>query len=194
MRNKIYLYRFSVIIAALILLLSGSIAVPSYLNTITPSGIVVHHSAVPFPGNNAPLDVSVIDEIHRRRGFSIFYWGRFYHVGYHYLILPDGTVQSGRPEHCQGAHATGYNSFIGICLIGDFSEQNTPPGAHGPTEPTPAQMQALLELVGRLRKQYGITVDQIIEHRSVNQNTECPGDRFSFTQFIERLRTQTLLP
>lgn len=53
--------------------------------------------------------------------FETFYWGQIYHIGYHYIILPDGTLESGRPEKCKGAHAVGYNDYLGICLIGDFS-------------------------------------------------------------------------
>lgn len=187
MKGRVYLNKFVVVLSVLTLLSAGSIAVPSYLNTITPAGIILHHSAVPFPRDGSPLDVRVIDEIHRRRGFSIFYWGRFYHVGYHYIILPDGTVQTGRPERCQGAHTTGYNSLIGICLIGDFSSEGVADSRSGPTRPTPAQMQALIELITRLRQRYNISLDKVIEHRSVNPTTRCPGDQFPFQQLMQQL-------
>jgi hypothetical protein len=190
MKNRVYLHRFVIVLAILTLLSAGSIAVPSYLNSITPTGIVIHHSAVPLPLDGSPLDVRVIDEIHRKRGFSIFYWGQYYHVGYHYIILPDGTVQGGRPEHCQGAHTTGYNSFIGICLIGDFSTEDNPDGHSGPMRPTPAQMQSLIELITGLRQRYGIPLDKVIEHHSVNPNTECPGDQFNFQQLMEQLQAR----
>ena len=40
-------------------------------------------------------------------------------IGYHHVILADGTVQKGRPDYWQGAHCKGYNHCsIGICLIG----------------------------------------------------------------------------
>lgn len=174
-----------------LLLFSGLIAVVviSYLNTITPSGIILHHSAVPVPADGTTPDVSSLDEIHRRRGYGVFYWGRVYHVGYHYIILPDGTVQTGRPEHCRGAHATGYNSYIGVCLIGNYSTEDNPTGAHGPREPTAAQMRALVELTSQLRARYGIAFDQVVRHHDVNPSTECPGDRFPFSQFIDRLRS-----
>src|SRR5207248_6415686 len=71
----------------------------SYSNTIRPAGIIIHHSAIPSLVGGPPIDEAIIDEIHRRRGFRVFYWGRFYHVGYHYIILPDAPVQQGRPEH-----------------------------------------------------------------------------------------------
>lgn len=186
-RKRKFLRWLAVIIAGLILLAVGIVVIVSYQNTITPSGIVFHHSAVPLPPDGSTLDVRLIDEIHRRRGFGIFYWGRFYHIGYHYLILPDGTVQSGRPEYCQGAHATGYNSYIGICLVGDFTDDNLR-GERGPKEPTTAQIQALLELTSRLRDRYNIPLDHVIQHRDVNPNTQCPGDHFHFPQLVEQLK------
>lgn len=40
-------------------------------------------------------------------------------VGYHWVILEDGTIQAGRPEYWQGAHVRGHNkTSLGICLIG----------------------------------------------------------------------------
>jgi len=73
-----------------------------------------------------PLDLDSWDQFHRLRGFSVFYWGRVYHLGYHFMIFPDGTVKQGRPEHCVGAHAKSFNSYLGIALIGDFSTRATP--------------------------------------------------------------------
>jgi hypothetical protein len=84
------------------------------------------HSAVPPPPNGRPVDARLLDEIHRARGYGAFYWGRFYHIGYHYVILPDGTIEHGRPERCLGSHARGYNSYIGVCLVGDFSSRSNP--------------------------------------------------------------------
>lgn len=178
-------------VAVLLLLGLAGIAGISYRNTITPAGIIIHHSAVPPPPppfEGRPLDLNLLDEIHRQRGYQVFYWGRFYHVGYHYVILPDGTVQTGRPEHCQGAHATGYSSYLGICLIGDFSSTDNPRGARGPQTPTAAQMDALVALTTELRKRYGIPLERVMLHHEVNPNTQCPGDRFPSGTFIEQLR------
>lgn len=187
-------YRFKVVagLAGLLMLVVAAIAAESYRNTIEPSGIVIHHSAVPFPPDGTPIDVHALDEIHRRRGFGIFYWGRFYHVGYHYIILPDGAVQPGRPEHCQGAHATGYNSYLGICLIGDFSEGDGSNRGYGPREPTAAQMNSLVNLINTLRKRYTIPLDRVIQHHDVNPETHCPGERFPYPQLIDRLREADL--
>ena len=179
--------RAAVFVAGLILIVSGGVVVVvSCLNAIRPTGIVLHHSAVPYPPDGSPVDVRLLDEVHRQRGFGAFYWGRFYHVGYHYVILPDGEVQSGRPERCRGAHAEGYNSYIGICLVGGFSSGGNADGEEGPREPTPAQTRSLLELTARLRKSYGIPPERVVKHRDVNPNTECPGDRFLLGQIKEQ--------
>ncbi|HEX8369583.1 MAG TPA: peptidoglycan recognition family protein [Pyrinomonadaceae bacterium] len=163
-----------------------TIGIISYNNSITPTGIVIHHSAVPFPADN-PLDVIAIDEIHKRRGYGIFYWGQTYHVGYHYIILPDGTLQPGRPEKCKGAHAKGFNDYIGICLIGDFSPSDNKNGNKGPQHPTPEQLQTLEEIVGKLRKGYDIPLENIRTHKELDAQTECPGESFPIKDFFERI-------
>jgi hypothetical protein len=180
--------RIAAVTAALIAIVTGVVAGASYQNTIRPSGIIFHHTALPLPSDNSTIDVEVLDDVHRQRGFRAFYWGRFYHVGYHYIILPNGVVQSGRPERCQGAHTLGYNSFIGICLVGGYNSADNPDGKQGPQEPTPAQLQSLLDLTTRLRERYQIPLDRVIQHLDVNPNTQCPGDRFPFKQLTDHMR------
>lgn len=172
----------------------GSVWTLSYSNTITPQGIIVHHSAVTIARNEAPVDVRLLDAVHQQRGYGVFYWGRVYHVGYHYVILPDGTVQRGRPERCQGAHARGYNSYIGICLIGDFSTADNPTGERGLQKPTPAQMCALVTLCRRLRARYRIPLRRVRRHSDVDPETQCPGDRFPFRELLRRLEGSPSVP
>jgi N-acetylmuramoyl-L-alanine amidase len=158
-------------------------------NTITPVGIVIHHSSV-IPGSSVtepPLNLDSLDEFHRKRGFGAFYWGRTYHVGYHYIIFPDGTVRQGRPEHCVGAHAKGFNSYLGIVLIGDFSGKSNRRGDKAPREPTAEQMRTLALLCQRLRDRYNIPVSHIVRHSDLAR-TECPGDRFPYDEFLRQIR------
>jgi lipid-binding SYLF domain-containing protein len=71
-------------------------SVVSFFNTITATGIVIHHTAV-IPGENtSPRSERDIDRYHRARGFEILCFGRVYHVAYHYLIMPDGKVKRGQ--------------------------------------------------------------------------------------------------
>jgi hypothetical protein len=165
----------------------------SYVNTITPQGIVIHHTSVmPAPiqsgsrttGRTAST-LAAWDEFHRLRGFGAFYWGRVYHLGYHYMIFPDGTVKQGRPEHCLGAHAKGFNNYLGIVLVGDFSSKSNPKGEMA--MPTREQMQALVLLCHQLRERYGIPLSRIVRHCDVGR-TMCPGDRFPYREFLRRIQ------
>lgn len=182
------------VVVGVILLGLGSVWTLSSPNTITPAGIILHHSALTIASNASLLDVRLLDEVHRQRGYGIFYWGRVYHVGYHYILLPDGTVQRGRPERCRGAHARGYNDSFGVCLIGDFSTKDNPTGERGLQKPTPAQMRALVTLCRRLRARYHIPLQNVRRHRDVDPATECPGDRFPFLELLKQLDASPSAP
>jgi N-acetylmuramoyl-L-alanine amidase len=178
---------------ALFLVLGGVLfAAGSYRNYIRPDGIIIHHSAIPLSMGGNQSVASIIDEFHRSRGFGAFYLGRYYHIGYHYLILPDGTVVQGRPEHCRGAHADGYNSYVGICLIGNFSSKDQAFLNEGPRQVTDAQLKALTNLCRQLQEKYGIPLDKIHGHHDVNPNTECPGDKFPVEQLMNALKVSSM--
>lgn len=161
----------------------------SIQNTIHPKGVVIHHSAIP---EIETVNANYIDQIHKLRGFGAFYWGRTYHIGYHYVILRDGSVQQGRPEHLKGAHTLGHNDYIGICLIGDFESSENADGAVGQLLPTSAQLQSLKGLVRTLQLRYEIRPTQIFRHRDLDPNTKCPGGRFPFDDFIQSLSTNAV--
>jgi N-acetylmuramoyl-L-alanine amidase len=162
-------------------------SVASFFNTITATGIVIHHTAV-IPGESAaPRSERDIDEYHRARGFEILCFGRVYHVAYHYLIMPDGRVKPGRPERCEGAHAKGYNSYLGISVVGDFSSEDNPTGKKGPTRPTAKQIASLIQLCRRLKDRYHIPLQHIVRHSDIS-STKCPGDRFPFRSVLDQLQ------
>lgn len=173
---------------AVLYLLSISLlamALTTYENSIQPQGIVIHHSALPPEYQiNKPEDVRIIADFHRERGFSSFYWGREYNIGYHYVILPDGVIVPGRPETCHGAHAKNFNTYIGIVLIGNFSEEDE---NGGPYQPTGNQMQSLVKLVRDVRGRYRIPLENVIPHRNVKPDTECPGKNFPFGDLLSRI-------
>lgn len=160
--------------------------VNSFFNAIAPSGIIIHHSVL-IPPSQLPAAEQELDRFHYRRGFSIYCFGQIYHVAYHYLILPNGMLKQGRPERCEGAHSRGYNSYLGIALIGDFSSEDNPRGAKGPPAPTRQQMRALLALCRQLRKSYNIPIQRVMRHGDVS-TTRCPGDRFPFKEFLAQLQ------
>lgn len=129
--------------------------------------IVIHHSKI------ENMTVESIHDLHLKNGWA--------GIGYHKVILPDGTLADGRPEMMIGAHALGANSeSIGIVLVGDFDTGR----------PSPAQMNTLLALTIKLMKQYGISADRVVPHRAVTAGTTCPGLEFPWAEFKARLSEQ----
>lgn len=158
-----------------------------------PEGILIHHSATPFRLKGRTVDARKIDEMHQQRGFSIVCGEKTYHIGYHYVILPDGRIQAGRPENCPGAHSGNsyYNRrYLGVCLVGDFDSHGKWNGRRSTKEPTPAQIRALVRLCAKLMQKYGIPLQNIRRHRDVSQ-TYCPGDHFPY-QRVQTLIAQEL--
>lgn len=119
--------------------------------------IVLHCSATPSgqridrPGQDA---AQVINSWHAQRGFRRAAHERggynihLPNIGYHFVIDLDGRVLSGRGLNEVGAHAALFNAHsVGICLVG---------GAERSARYTPAQWQALAQLVQQLCAQLRI--------------------------------------
>lgn len=101
--------------------------------------IVLHCSATE---EGHPFGAADIRRWHKARGWK--------DIGYHYVILLDGTVEYGRPVDQVGAHVKGHNSTtVGVCYIGGL--RNGEPA----DTMTPEQEVAFLELVYSLRKSLG---------------------------------------
>lgn len=83
-----------------------------------------------------------IDKWHKQRGWN--------GIGYHYVILLDGTIQKGRPEERAGAHCKGHNlNSIGVCFMGGKNEDGSKW-----EKPLNAQIQAYLQLEAELSNKY----------------------------------------
>lgn len=135
--------------------------------------LVIHHTATDSGS------VETIDAAHRNRRDSL---GRPWRgIGYHFLIgngsgMGDGEIEATFRwrDQLSGAHAgiAKYNELgIGICLVGNF-EQNGP---------TPAQMEAVTQLVAQLKQRFQITTSQVLRHGDLKA-TACPGKHFPFAQ------------
>lgn len=112
--------------------------------------IYIHHSA------STTGDAKTFHKWHLSKGWS--------GIGYHFVILKNGTIEEGRPIDSVGAHAQGYNSnSIGICLVGSFDKE----------KPTDKQIKSLVELLEYLLDKYGLNVSCVRPHSSVN-STICP--------------------
>ena len=106
--------------------------------------IILHCSATK---EGQKFTVKDIDAWHKLRGFK--------GVGYHYVILLDGTIEPGRPESEIGAHTLGQNAnSIGICYIGGLDTDGKPKDTR-----TDEQRAALINLVKELKEKYpGATI------------------------------------
>lgn len=72
-------------------------------------------------------------------------------IGYHFVVLLDGTIEVGRPIGKTGAHVAGHNSqTVGICYIGGVAADGKTPKD---TRTIP-QKASLLQLLGELKKRY----------------------------------------
>lgn len=113
--------------------------------------IIVHHAYTP---DGKHFDANNIRDWHLNRGWS--------DIGYHFVILLDGTVETGRPIDRAGAHTVGQNKdSIGICLIGTLKF-------------TDSQIKSLASLMLKLSDKYSIKLDHIYAHNEF-ADKDCPG-------------------
>jgi hypothetical protein len=141
--------------------------------------IVIHHMA------SGTGSAAVIHRIHRQKGWD--------GIGYHFVIgngtlTDDGAVEvayrwTGQKvgAHCRQARNGDGNwwnrNSIGICLIGDFTEE----------PPSEVQMRSLRRLVRALMDTYGIPATAVVPHGSVKV-TACPGRLFPWREFVNSIR------
>jgi N-acetylmuramoyl-L-alanine amidase len=132
--------------------------------------LVVHTQA-----GNPNSTAADVHAFHRHLGWS--------GIGYHYFIRTDGTIEIGRPEEAQGAHARGLNAHsLGICCAG-----------HGDrSDFTSEQKAALGWLLRELRDRHGLERGRVIGHREIatlagapNPGKSCPGDRVNMQEIRE---------
>lgn len=129
--------------------------------------ILVHHSASDHG------DAFEINRWHLDKGWS--------GIGYHYVILKDGTIQRGRPEYAVGAQCYGQRNYdsIAICLIGNFEKY----------APTKEQMKSLIWLIKDIRGRYG---ELPVQRHSDHQSTACPGRLFPYQEVIKELEVNNM--
>lgn len=171
-------------------------AVKSYQKAhgLTPDGIVGPHTweSLGFPVINRFIDeiiihcsatkegvnysVDKIDAAHKARKFSTYTdeKGKTRYIGYHYIILLDGTIIKCRPESKIGCHASGHNTrSIGICYIGGLDARDTNGKMIKDTR-TPQQKASLIKVIKDIKKRYG-TIKRVIGHRDTSPDLNGNG-------------------
>ena len=120
--------------------------------------ILVHCTAT---REGQDVTVEEIRRWHQQQGWS--------DIGYHYVVLLDGTVKDGRDVNLSGAHCSGHNSCsIGVVYVGGVaSDGKTPKDTR-----TERQKEALLTLLKELKKMYPQAA--IHGHRDY-ANKACPS-------------------
>ena len=108
--------------------------------------IIVHCSAT-REGDDS-INAEVIDQWHKKRGWK--------GIGYHFVVLIDGSIETGRMINKCGAHTKGMNcSSIGVCYIGGVESERNEDGKYEAKDTrTPEQIATLLELLRLLKKIY----------------------------------------
>lgn len=121
--------------------------------------IVVHCTATPEGRHH---DIEEVRKWHLARGWR--------DIGYHALILLDGTVRQGRPEDEIGAHVAGHNAkTIGVCYVGGMSKDMK----YAKDTRTPQQKEALLTLLRELKGRYPSAI--IVGHHDFDKGKACPS-------------------
>lgn len=136
----------------------------SFKNRTKTNRVIIHHS------DSDTGNAKVINGWHLNRGWT--------GIGYHFVILPDGIIERGRPEPTIGAHsgAGGNGDSIGVCLIGRFEK-------YAPTE---AQIKSLLWLIKEyLFPKYGRL--KVMGHKDV-MATACPGKNFPWDKLYSSIK------
>lgn len=120
---------------------SGDPQLPKLKKTIRPIKRIIVHCTATREGQD--VSVADIDKMHRQQG-----WTR---IGYHYVVLLDGTVQAGRDVDFIGANCEGYNTTsIGVVYVGGLAKDGKTPK----DTRTEAQKKGLRKIVRELQKLY----------------------------------------
>lgn len=89
-------------------------------------------------------------------------------IGYHFVVLLDGTVDKARPVKRQGAHVRGKNKgSIGVCYIGGCDANMNPKDTRNE-----AQKKSLEELISYLMESYD---DATLHGHNEFSSKACPS-------------------
>jgi len=141
--------------------------------------VVIHHSGTASGS---------VESIHREHQIRKDRSGNpWMDIGYHFVIgngtgMADGQISPTFrwKQQIHGAHSGSLqhnDRGIGVCLIGNFEESC----------PSPAQLEAVTELITLMARRYQIASTKIVGHKSVRA-TACPGRHFPLTDVVEKVK------
>ena len=123
-------------------------------NLLKPKYLIIHHSA--------SSNTTTIEDI-RKWHINNNKWTD---IAYHKIIYQDGSINQGRNDAVQGAHAFGANAVsLGICLIGNFETNELPE----------VMKKTLIQTLATLCKRYNIPAKNIIGHYQVSKMFNAPA-------------------
>lgn len=122
----------------------------------TINKLIVHCSATP-EGEDYSIDS--IDNSHKARKFSYYIdpdTKEKRYIGYHYIILRDGTIIRCRPENVRGCHTSNHNyDSIGISYIGGCPARSVKDWNKKDKDTrTEAQKASIVKLLKELKGRY----------------------------------------
>jgi N-acetylmuramoyl-L-alanine amidase len=122
--------------------------------------IIVHCTATP---EGRWYDRADVNAWHKQRGWEM--------IGYHFLILLDGTIVIGRPIGMIGAHCMDHNTgTVGVAYVGGVAAD----GKRPKDTRNAAQKAALAWLCRSLKSDYAIT-KRIKGHNEYDRGKACPS-------------------
>jgi len=120
--------------------------------------IIIHSSLTKV--NKRKVNVKSLDKIHKQNGWL--------GIGYHFVILRNGTIQTGRDLDHYGAHTRYHNDdSVGVCLIGGLGLDGQPEHNY-----SMQQMDSLESIVKMLLTKYPNA--KCVGHNDLHEDTNCP--------------------
>lgn len=121
--------------------------------------IIVHCTATP---EGRDVSVDTIRQWHKQRGWK--------DIGYHYVVMLDGSVKDGRPISQVGAHVSGHNTgTVGVVYVGGVAKD----GKTAKDTRTAAQKEGLMWICRFLIEKYP-TITRITGHNQYAAKA-CPS-------------------
>lgn len=141
--------------------------------------IHIHHTQCPTSWYNYNPDywIEEITRWHLER--------KFWTIGYHHVVFPDGEIRPGRPEDKKPASIKWHNTgALAICAFGNFDNEMV----------NQDQYESWTDFTAKKINQFNLNAEKdIIFHREFNKNKNCPGKSIIKSRFIRDVQEKLLI-